>query len=239
MTIAKTGLLAELERARNMHDERAASPQLASALDRIADFQARRLDATYRDLAVDPRYRDAIAFFRSDLYGPGDFSRRDADLARVVPMMRRLVPAGAITTMTMAIQLSVLSQELDRALLHRLDLDMPLRVATYCVAYRACANRDVRMQQIALIGRVGSGLDRYVHSPLLRKTLAVMRVPARVAGLATLQRFLERGVASFASMRGASDFLGTIDARETALMNAIFAGNDAPFPDPMDHRVTP
>lgn len=239
MTIAKTGLMAELERARSMHDERAASPQLASALDRIADFQARRLDATYRDLALDPRYRDAIAFFRSDLYGPGDFSRRDADLARVVSTMRRLVPAGAITTMTMAIQLSVLSQELDRALLHRLDLGTPLRVATYCVAYRACANRDVRMQQIALIGRVGSGLDRYVHSPLLRKTLAVMRVPARVAGLATLQRFLERGVASFASMRGASEFLGTIDARETALMNAIFAGNDAPFPDPMDHSVTP
>jgi hypothetical protein len=239
MAIAQTDLMTELERARRLHDERAASPRLASALDRIADFQARRLDATYRDLALDPRYRDAIAFFRSDLYGPGDFSRRDADLARVVPMMRRLVPAGAMATMTMAIQLSVLSQELDRALLHRLDVDAPLRVATYCVAYRGCANRAVRMQQIALIGRIGSGLDRYVHSPLLRKTLAVMRVPAKAAGLATLQRFLERGVASFASMRGATEFLGTIATRETALMNEIFAGNDTPFPEPLDHRVTP
>ena len=58
------------------------------------------------------------------------------------------------------------------------------------------------------------------------------RRPAKVAGLDTLQRFLERGVAGFASMRGATEFLDTIMSRETALMNAIFAGDDSPFPDP-------
>ncbi len=214
-----------------MHDERAASPQLASALDRIAEFQARRLDATYSDLARDPRYKDAIAFFTSDLYGPGDFSRRDADLARVVPMMRRVLPAGVIATVTMAIQLTALSQELDRALLAQLG-EAPLTVATYCDAFRACGNRAARAQQIALVGAVGRGLDRYVRAPLLRRALAVMRAPARAAGLATLQGFLERGVAAFARMRGATEFLETIDTRETALMNAILAGNDAPFADP-------
>src|SRR5450432_1607249 len=232
MPSVKSDLMAELERARRMHDERAASQQLAAGLDRIAEFQAGRLDATYRDLARDPRYQDAIAFFRTDLYGPGDFSRRDADLERVVPMMRRMLPAGVIATVTMAIQLSALSQELDRALLAKLGVDVPLTVASYSIAYRACANRGVRVQQIALIGSVGRALDRYVRTPLLRRTLAVMRVPARAAGLKTLQRFLERGVSGFASMRGATEFLETIASRETALMDAIFAGNDAPFPDP-------
>jgi hypothetical protein len=232
MTRRESDLIAALERVRREHAERSASPRLASALDRIADFQARRLDVTYRDLARDPRYRDAIAFFRTDLYGPGDFSRRDADLARMVPTLRRVMPLGVTATVTMAVELTALSQALDRALLGKLGADTPLSVAAYCIAYRACANRDARAQQIALIGEVGRGLDRYVHMPLLRKTLALMRLPARAAGLTTLQRFLERGVAGFARMHGATEFLATIDARESELMNAIFAGNDAPFPDP-------
>ena len=87
-------------------------------------------------------------------------------------------------------------------------------------------------RQIALIGEVGRGLDRYVRAPLVGKTLFVMRMPARAAGLGALQRFLERGVAGFARMRGASEFLQTIDFRERSLMAAIFSGEDAPFPDP-------
>lgn len=231
MRLTESKLVAELHRLRRMHDERAASPQLAGALDAIADFQARRLDATYQDLARDPRYREAIAFFRSDLYGPGDFSRRDADLARIVPTMQRVLPSGGLATVTMAIELSALSQELDRALLAKLGIS-PLTVTTYCVAYRACANRTARERQIALIGTVGRGLDQYVRARLVRHALAVMRLPAKAAGLATLQGFLERGAAAFARMGGATVFLDTIDARESALMNAIFAGDDAPFRDP-------
>ena len=224
-------LTAELQHLRRLHDERAASPQLAAALDAVADFQARRLDATYQDLAREPRYEEAIAFFRSDLYGPGDFSRRDADLARIVPTMQRVLPSGAVAAVTMAIQLSALSQELDRALLAKLGVS-PLTVPNYCVAYRACANRADRERQIALIGTVGRGLDHYVRARLVRHALAVMRMPARAAGLGSLQGFLERGVAGFARMRGATEFLNIIDARERALMNAIFAGDDAPFRDP-------
>ena len=223
-------LLAELERAQALHAERAASPACATALDRLADFQSRRLEVTYADLTTQPRYAAAIEFFRTDLYGPGDFSRRDADLARVVPTLVRMLPSAAIATVADAMQLSVLSQELDRTLIDQLgsDLDVP----AYCAAYRACANRVARERQIALIGQVGRGLDRYVHAPLIRKGLFVMRMPARAAGLGALQRFLERGVAGFARMRGASEFLRTIDSRETSLMAAIFAGEDAPFPDP-------
>jgi hypothetical protein len=220
-----------LEQLRLRHAERAASPALAAALDDLADFQSRRLAATYRDLALDPRYRDAVAFFGAEIYGPGDFSRRDADLARVVPAMRRLLPSGVIETVVTAMQMSLLAMELDRALLDKLG-EQSLTVASYCAAYRGCANRDARVRQIALIGVVGRGLDHYVHTPLLRQALAVMRMPARAAGLAVLQGFLERGAGAFARMRGAAHFLATIDLRETALMNTILGGDDAPFPDP-------
>ena len=49
----------------------------------------------------------------------------------------------------------------------------------------------------------------------------MMRQPARLAGLSGLQDFLERGFAAFRSMGGAEEFLRTIDARETQIMEAI------------------
>jgi hypothetical protein len=232
-TAVERRLVKDLEHVRRFHQARNGSPELGAALDRLARWQARRLDATYADLAGDPRYAEAIAFFRTDLYGPGDFSRRDADLARVVPLMMHMLPQAVIATVATVIELNALSQKLDRALLDVLGFDGALSVPAYCAAYQACANRRARARQIALIVDVGQALDRYVRKPLLRSTLTLMRHPARVAGLGALQEFLERGFVGFASMRGAELFVATIKARETALMDAMFGGDRAPFPDPM------
>lgn len=229
---AERALVHHLERARALHAERAASGDLAAALDRLADWQARRLRDTYSDLARNPRYRAAISFFGSDLYGAGDFSRRDADLARVVPLMARMLPEGVLATVAGAMELSVLSQELDRALLQRLDCATPLSVETYCEAYRAVDDRAARTRQIGLIVSVGRALDRYVRKPLIPSALSAMRRPARLAGFGALQDFIERGFSSFRSMRGAEEFLSIVRARETALMNAILAGDPEPFPEP-------
>lgn len=231
-TSSEAELVRQLQRARALHEERAASSELAALLDRLALWQSRRLNATYADLAREPRYAPAIAFFQTDLYGPGDFSRRDADLARVVPLMVRVLPEGVIATISGAMELSVLSHELDRALLEKLP-SRALSVATYCAAYRALANRAARERQIALIVAVGRALDRYVGKALTRSALAAMRQPARVAGLSALQGFLERGFAAFRHMRGADEFLATVETRETALMNAIFDGDREPIPEPV------
>ncbi len=231
-TAAESELIRQLERARALHAERAAAPQLAAALDRLAAWQSKRLRATYADLAREPRYAQAIAFFQSDLYGPGDFSRRDADLARVVPLMARVLPAGVIATVSRAMELSTLAHELDRALLSRLPPRAPLSVATYCAAFRVPAERAGRERQIALIVAVGRALDRYVGKAVVRAALAAMRRPARMAGLGALQGFLERGFAAFRRIGGANEFLATVETRETALLNAIFGGENAPFPEP-------
>ena len=232
VTSAEDALLRQLERARTLHEERAASPRLAAALDRLARWQSRRLRATYADLARDERYAEAIAFFGSDLYGPGDFSRRDADLARVAPLMRAMLPEAVLATVAGAMELSVLSQELDRAMLQRLDPAAQLSVARYCQAYRALDDRASRERQIALIVGVGRALDRYVGKPLVRAALLAMRQPAHLAGFGALQDFLERGFGAFRSMHGAEAFLATVERRETELMHAILAGDSAPFSDP-------
>ncbi|HET9764622.1 MAG TPA: hypothetical protein VFR50_13970, partial [Casimicrobiaceae bacterium] len=87
-------------------------------------------------------------------------------------------------------------------------------------------------RQIALIVSVGRALDRYVGKPLIRAALFAMRQPARLAGFGALQGFLERGFDAFHSMRGAEGFLAAIEQRETALMDAILAGDSAPCADP-------
>ena len=117
---ASTALVRELSRVQRLHAERTGNPILAGSLERVAHWQARRLRMTYADLAASPRYRAAIVFFQNDLYGPGDFSRRDADLARVVPLMVKVLPERVITTVALAMELNALSQELDRVLLTRL-----------------------------------------------------------------------------------------------------------------------
>jgi hypothetical protein len=231
-TSVNAELIRQLERARSLHEERAASPELAAALDRLALWQSRRLNATYADLAREPRYARAIAFFGTDLYGPGDFSRRDADLARVVPHMMMMLPEGVIATIAGAMELSVLSHELDRALLRKLPPNAALSVATYCAAYRALDNRPARERQIRLIVELGTALDRYVASAFVRSALIAMRYPARLAGLGALQDLLERGFGAFWQMQGADEFLATIKERETALMDAIFKGDRVPFPEP-------
>ncbi|HEY2862374.1 MAG TPA: hypothetical protein VGK37_01970 [Casimicrobiaceae bacterium] len=230
---AESDLIRALEHAKTLHQARQESPRLAAALDRVAAWQSRRLNATYADLARDPRYAEAIKFFQSDLYGPGDFSRRDADLARVVPIMVRLLPDSVIATVAKAIELSALSHELDRALVAQLGEDARLTVASYCAAYRACENRGDRERQIALIVELGTALDSYVHMPLLRSALVAMRRPSRMAGMTALQGFLERGLLSFRGMDGAAEFLAVIQTRETAVMQTIFGGDAAPFVEPV------
>jgi len=204
----------------------------------LVDIAVKRGRATRKDLKLgicgehggDP---DSIRFFEQDLYGARDFSRRDADLARIVPMMVRMAPTGVVHCVALAVELNALSQELDLALVKQLPrVDGGFTVADYCRAYRRAGDVTGRRRQIALIGEVGAALDRYVHKRLVRTSLAMMRRPAHVAGLSALQDFLERGFAAFRTMDGADEFLAVVRERETRVHDAIVGGRNDPFPDP-------
>jgi hypothetical protein len=233
MNTVQAALERELRRVEQQHAERKADPALARAMSRLGEWQSRRLRNTYADVAADPRYTGAIAFFQNDLYGGGDFSRRDADLARVVPAMVRLLPETIIATVATAVELNALSHELDRMLIARLpDAGNAFTVADYCAAYRDQRTYAQRRHQLSLIEEVGAALDLYVRTPMLGTALTMMRQPARLAGFGALQDFLERGFAAFHRMNGANEFLAIVEARESRIHEAIVAGSDDPFPDP-------
>ncbi|HSC99837.1 MAG TPA: hypothetical protein VLI21_13105 [Casimicrobiaceae bacterium] len=227
-------LLHVLSRVHAHHEERLRDAELGKALAYLAMWQVRRLRNTYADLQAIPRYAAAMQFFESDLYGGGDFAQRDADLARVVPGMKRLLPDHALRTVVEAVEVNALAQDFDRAMIDHLPRrEGAFGVAEYCAAYRAVDRFDERRRQILLLSHVGEALDALVRKPMIRSALKLMRKPARLAGLAALQDFLERGFGAFANMGGAREFLATIEARELAIVESIAAGSDRAFPDPM------
>lgn len=200
----------------------------------IKSWQARRLARTHRDLLAEPRHGAAARFFLQDLYGAKDFSQRDAELARIVPMLVRLLPDAALATIADAIEMDALSERLDLGLACQLREPDPLRVdeAAYADAYRRTGSRREREHQLELIVTVGRSLDRLVRHPMLGRLLKAMAGPARVAGLSQMHDFLVRGFEAFRAIGGASDFLGRIESRERAILEALYAGARADWSEP-------
>lgn len=218
-------ILAHLHEVERQRHHRMASVGLARATEQIKHFQQERFRRTYADLLQDPRYAGAATFFLTHLYGPGDFSRRDAQFAKVVPAVVRLFPADVVGTVAKLAQLHALSEQLDtRMAEHLLAMNTDtLGGRAYLQAWQATAHPDMRQQQIKLTIAIGAELDRLTRKPLLRQALGMMRGPAAAAGLDELQTFLEVGFDTFRAMKGAQEFLTTVETRELELASALFA----------------
>jgi hypothetical protein len=195
-------------------------------LDRLRDlrvWQARRLAQTYDDLRGDPRYAPAIGFFLNDLYGSLDSGPRDRQLARASPLLRHGLPGAARAALERAIELDVLSAELDHAMVALIS-SCPISGAGYADAYRLVGRRDARERQIELILSVGAVLDRIVRYAWIGSALHLWQAPARAIGFGVLHDFLDRGFDAFRNIADARTFLQTIREREVQLMEQLFAG---------------
>jgi hypothetical protein len=227
----KTGeiILQHLGAVRVERTARAADAALARSVDHLKRYQQARFALTYADLLAAPRYAGAARFFLNDLYGPDDFSQRDAQFVRVVPGLVRLFPAEVVVTVEALTALHALSEQLDSEMARHID-DQPLTAATYVAAWRRTGQPASRQRQIDLMLDVGRALDVYTHRPLLRHSLRAMRMPARAAGLLNLQTFLESGFDTFRAMRGADQFLSQVATRERAIAASLFGSNGSSDP---------
>ena len=207
---------------------RADPARVPERLRELKSWQARRLARTYADVSSSPRYQEATEFFLEDLYGPKDFSGRDEEMLRIVPVMSKVLPASAVETAALAIELEALSESLDHRVANALPAG-PIDDESYAQAYREGSTRRERERQVALIEQVGTRLDALVKKPFVFSTLKLMRTPAKMAGLQDLQDFLERGFQSFRGMGSANEFLRLVRDRETAILNQLFSGAAKPF----------
>ncbi|WP_296444454.1 FFLEELY motif protein [Rhodoferax sp. UBA5149] len=205
----------------------ADTPGLAQAISDIKLFQARRFAGTYDDLLHSERYQPAALFFLQELYSAKDYSERDSQFARIAGALERLFPQQVVQTAVSLAQLHRLTEDLDLAMAQNwmISVDTP-EVARYVKAWRSVDRRSDRNTQVATVLNIGHELDRLTRTIGLRMMLKMMRGPANLAGLGSLQRFLESGFDTFAAMGrkgdGAAYFMDTVRSRESGLIDRLF-----------------
>ncbi|MBA3592136.1 hypothetical protein, partial [Methylibium sp.] len=189
-------ILLNLEAVERERICRGAQPELADRVSALKAYQQSRFLHSYQDLLADPRHAAAARFFLEELYGPGDFSQRDKQFVRIVPAVVRLFPPEIVQTVAKLAELHALSESLDTAMGVALD-SRAIDAQTYVRAWQACGRPPDRERQIALTIAIGEELDHYTQRPMMMMSLRMMRAPARAAGLANMQRFLEEGFDTF------------------------------------------
>jgi len=223
------------------HQQLVHNHELACAIDRpsfpwvefemLQNWQRERLQRTYRDFLASASDAPACHFFLDELYGGMNFRQRDQEVARVEPVMSRMLPRKALHAVAEALRLQAISLEFDMDMAERLrrrgieELVGPI----YADTYRECGRRADREHQILLIRNLGHELERLVRMPLLPHLLRLMRGPARAAGFGLLQAFLENGLRAFRQLKNPSSFIESIYRREWQLMNRLFGGDEDPF----------
>ncbi len=226
-------LLVQLRRRQELSHRRIEDQGISPEMAMFRAWQSRRLSTTHADLLRNPRFGPACQFFLDDIYAPKDFTQRNHDIIRMHDFMLRFLPARLIRTLTLAIELNALTEDLDERLLQALLNDVgvtdSITAQQYAQGYRICNNYAERKYQIDLIMEVGQGLDRLTHFPLIGWTLHLARGPAQRGGWHEMQGFLERGYAAFKHMRGATEFLQTVQRREMRILDQIFAGAADPL----------
>lgn len=206
-----------------------------AAFELLQNWQRDRLMRTYQDFIARDSDAPACHFFLEELYGGMNFHARDQQVARVEPLMSRMLPRKALHAVAEALRLQAISLEFDMdmaALIHERGLK-DLETSSYAEVYRECGRRPEREHQIVLIRTLGHELERLVKIPMLVQMLRLMRGPAKAAGFGRLQTFLEDGLRSFRRLTDPAEFVETIYRREWRAMDRLFSGDETPFVYPL------
>ncbi len=215
------------ERSNTIHDAYLNDQELLARYEHFVAWQLNYMLPFYDDLRASQDYAAAVDFVVSDLTGMG-VSRRDRDIARIVPIMARLLPEKALQTIASALRLNArvldINLSICRALYKERSLDADVSEAAYCSACRQASSLDECLALVNLVGEIGHGLDHVIRIPMIGVTLKAMRTPARLAGFAALQVFLEKGYTTFDALEDVDQFLDDITRRMTKVFTRIFTG---------------
>ena len=202
----------------------AAKLELMPIIHQLQHWQCERLFVSHDDLAQQKRYQKAMAFFVDELYGPKDFSQRDADLARVIPKLAKVLPDKAMNAMDDALSLNALSFDLDMAMAQFIKThyaDETINRDIYALAYRHVGREADRVHQIDIISHLGDQLADVIKIRGIGMLISLSRSPAKLAGLLALHEFLERGFNAFKAIGDVQSFIQPVLAREKVLMHTL------------------
>jgi len=218
----------------NYHDfqNNRQNEDLNIPLAKLAQWQSERLKHSHRDLYYTSKYQQGLTFLFTELYADNDFSERDRDLERIFPKMIKLLPASILETVSLLVELNMLTQLLDQDLAKMIFITQGhahINEVNYCEAYRLCNNPEKRAYQIHLTSDLGKKLDKYARSQVILFSLKVSRSAAERAGLGALHRFLREGFSAFHSMQDIDFLMTRIACREKDFLQRIVSGENTVF----------
>jgi hypothetical protein len=222
---AASELRANIERSNAIHQEYLNDSQLLERYRHFVAWQTDYLLPFYENLRSNRNYSAAVDFVVSDLTGIG-VSDRDQNIARVAPIMSRMLPDKAVHTMAAAMHLNARVLQINLAVCRILYegecSDSEITEADYCAAIRQASNLDECLELIQLTAEIGHSLDHVVRIPMVGPLLRAMRTPARLWGFAPMQAFLEKGYETFSALEDVDRFLDAITVRMTEVFTYLF-----------------
>ncbi len=202
-------------------------PELWRAVHDIKKIQAQRFSWTYADLLASPAYAPSATFFLDELYSARDFSLRDEQFARIAGALEFTFPDHVVATAVSLARLHDITEQLDLAMAQSWVGNSAVDVgARYVSAWQCVGRQAEREWQLATVLTIGERLTDLTRRRSLRLMLKMMRKPAKLAGLDSLQMFLETGFDRFAGMASnggtANDFLEMVKSREADWIAQLF-----------------
>jgi hypothetical protein len=187
-------------------------------------FQSNRLRRDHADLAAERQYCELGEFFFEEMYGPRDFSARDAQ-ARRLHQFVHLVPGVAVADVQKVLQLLDLSNRLDDAVVvWLLELGAPpdFDEAVYERAYRLADNYGDRVAQLDLVRDSLYNVYRMTRRPLVGMALERTHGLAQRVGMADIHGFLLKGYIAIQPVRDIHRFVETVTLRERDRLDRIY-----------------
>ena len=187
-------------------------------------FQSRRIRRDYDDLAVIPQYEPVGEFFFTEMYGPRDFSDRDAGARRLNHIIQML-PGVHLNDVEEVLDLLELTNVLDdslTALMLDLEIGIDFDEAAYEYAYRVADNYDARLYQLNLVNNCMHNVFRLSRSHLLGIGLHRSRMLAALAGIEAAHAFLVKGYDALRDVSDINHFATTVRLRELERLNRIY-----------------
>ena len=204
------------------------NPALSRAVSEVKAIQAKRFAETYQDMLSSSLYSGCATFFLEELYSERDYSRRDAQFAKVAAAIQHTFPAPVVEIAVTLAELHHVTETLDLEMAQSwMDLShLSTPAARYQACWRRVGQQPKRKWQLNTVLAIGQELSVLTRKAGLRWLLKMMRKPAELAGLGNLQRFLEAGFDHFGSLakdpEAVTMFLLIIQNRESAWINALF-----------------
>lgn len=191
----------------------------------LQEFQAKRLEYTYADLKKDPEYREFGRFFFEEIYGPEDFSFRDASIRKLHGALKGKVHKGVVAAVDRVLEFQELSEDLD----DRMTAEMietgagpELTMDQYREIYRSLDNYNQRLYQIDLAMDVTRDFFRLSRKWVIGISLKTARSAAHLMGLGRIMDFVHQGYTALQTMSEIEPFIGTVRRRERAFNDEIF-----------------